>query len=581
MIDRAGVVTRGPKSTPRLKTKRPAKKPARPRASPPKTPARSERAVFEPATPARAVRTDVKLKDVLAVAALPSSQRIEGWRTKHFDVAKASVSRELEADPKRPLHKLLDMRADIGPVLDKIPSLPDSIARVVARYVKGGMKSDIREVKKLPTDVQDYVIVGAGLAGTSAGAVFEDANAAGANLKGVVLEGTDRLGGRARDVDIHGMKAGLGASWLHGKYNQLRHLADGLGLHRERTFLDRTVFIDGRRATDKEQDELWDYEEAAEDRMRKASLGGWDRLGPASKFFPDGKWQHVAMAEMGAGDQGMTTSKVDPIDGAMFSSNQDDFIQEGMEEFVARFARAAQLPVAFNAQVKSARRGDDGIWNVKLTDGRSLRTRQLIYTGSTSALTNIDFGKDLPVAKTQVPKEALPVGNFTKFLFTTKEPLQTPNIFRNSWAVDATTDKETGKLTEEVQFVLKYGGDPRANIMFTDAGTAKALLAMNESERRAAIEKRFSRLAAQPMHVDQIAATPFAQEKNFRGCYTNLLPGMEGSHTVWAAPVHGLNFAGEAAGTAQNNGSLLAAFTSGVDSAYDVINAVKNKPSRR
>ncbi len=43
---------------------------------------------------------------------------------------------------------------------------------------------------------------------------------------------------------------------------------------------------------------------------------------------------------------------------------------------------------------------------------------------------------------------------------------------------------------------------------------------------------------------------------------------MEGAHTVWAAPVNGLHFAGEAAGTAQNNGSLLAAFTSGIDSAY-------------
>jgi hypothetical protein len=77
------------------------------------------------------------------------------------------------------------------------------------------------------------------------------------------------------------------------------------------------------------------------------------------------------------------------------------------------------------------------------------------------------------------------------------------------------------------------------------------------------------------VHVDALFITPFATEKNFQGCYSNLLPGKEGAHTVWAAPVHGLNFAGEAAGTAQNNASLLAAFTSGIDSAYDVIKATK------
>jgi monoamine oxidase len=574
MIDRAGVATRGPKLAPRAKKQRPAKKAARPRASAPKT-AREERASFEPAA-----RTEVKLKDVLAVASKPSSQRIEGWRTKHFDMAKFLISRELEADPKRPLHLLLDMKADLGPALTKIPRLPEAVSRVLARYSAGGMKSDVREVKKLPTDVQDYVVIGAGMAGAAAGAIFEDANAAGANLKGLVLEGTSRLGGRARDVDVNGMKAGLGASWLHGKYNQLRHLADGLGLHRERTYLGRTLFVDGRRATDKEENELFEYEEQAEKRMHDAALHGWDRLGPASRFFPEGRWRRVAMAEMGTGDQGMVVSSVDPIDGSSFASGDDDFIKEGMEEFVARFARAAKLPVAFNAQVKSARSGDDGVWTVKLNDGRSVRTRQLIYTGSTGALSNIDFGKDLPLAKTQVTKDALPLGNFTKFLFTTTEPLTRPDTFKNSWAIDATTDAHTGKLTEEVQFVVKYGGDPRANIMFTDAGTAKALLAMSESERRAAIEKRFAKIAGQPVHVEQIAATPFAQEKNFKGCYSNLLPGMEGAHTVWAAPVHGLNFAGEAAGTAQNNASLLAAFTSGIDSAYDVIKALRVKPSR-
>jgi monoamine oxidase len=359
----------------------------------------------------------------------------------------------------------------------------------------------------------------------------------------------------------------------------LRRLADGLGLHRERTFLDREVYVDGHRASKEQQDGLFAEEDKAEDRMMKAALAGQESKGgdPASKFFPKGRWQAVAEAEMGRGDQGMSIGKVDPIDGADFSSNQDDFIQEGMQEFATRFAKAAKLPVAFNAQVESAKRGDDGIWTVKLTDGRSIKTKQVIYTGSTTAMQNIDFGTHLPEAKVAAAKDALPMGNFTKFLFTTKEPLNRPDTFRNSWVVDATTDQKTGKLSEDVQFVVKYGDDPRANIMFADAGVAKELLALPEKERRAAIERRFEKIAGRPVHLDKLAITPFADEKNFRGCYSNLLPGKEGAHTVWAAPVHGLNFAGEAAGTAQNNGSLLAAFTSGVDSAYDVIAATRLK----
>jgi monoamine oxidase len=590
MIDRAGTVARGPK--PKSAGSKPAaKKPTKAR----KAPAKPKRAIAKPAEPKdershfeaashaaaapkpKSVRTHVTLQHVLDTAALPSSKRIEGWRTPEFDKAKAAISKKLEADPNVPLKHLLDIKADIGPTPDKIPALPEAVERIMARNAE--RKGDIRPVTKLPTDVQDYVIIGSGMAGISAGAILSDANEAGANLKGLVLEGGSVVGGRMRDVDVNGKKAGLGPSWLHGKNNMLRRLADGLGLHRERTFLDREVFIDGRRATKEEEDGLFAEEEKAEDHMTKAALAGQESKGgdAASKFFPKGRWQRVAEAEMGTGDQGMNIGKVDPIDGADFASDQDDFILEGMQEFANRFAKAAHLPVAFNAQVSGAKRGDDGVWTVTLADGRTVKTKQVIYTGSTDALHNIHFGQHLPKAKLETVTDALPMGNFTKFLFTTKEPLNRPDTFRNSWVVDAHTDDHTKKLTEEVQFVVKYGDDPRANIMFADAGTAKALLALPEAQRKHAIEERFSKIAGRPVHVEQLAVTPFAGEKNFRGCYTNLLPGMEGAHTVWAAPVHGLNFAGEAAGTAQNNGSLLAAFTSGVDAAYDVIAATKLK----
>jgi predicted NAD/FAD-dependent oxidoreductase len=524
----------------------------------------------------------VTMKQILAIAALPSSKRIVGWRTPAFDKQKAFVTQVFETNPSTPLKPLLDLKADIGPELHEIPPLPDALERVGALFAKQRAKMDIERVEHLPTEVLDYVIIGCGMAGAAAGSVIADANRAGAGLKGIVLEGSDVVGGRARDVEIDGKMAGLGPSWLHGRYNMLRRMADLLGLTRQSTHLDRMVFENGTRLSKEKEDGLFSEEERAEDAMLKAAnRGAEDPRHAASKFFPPGRWKGVAMAEMGRGDQGMNIGQVDIEDGARFQSNDDDFIKEGMQEFVTRLAKAAELKVSFNSVLKEADRDANGVWTLKLKDGRTVKTKQVIYTGSTAALSNIDFKDKLPRAKLEAA-HAMPMGNFTKFLFTTKQKFARPDTLRNSWVVNAVTDKSTGKLEEQEQFVVDYEGDHSMNIMFTDAKKAKDAIALGLLGQKKLIGEKFSPIAGEHIDVDQVAHTPFASDPLFGGSYSNLLPGMEGAHTVYAAPFHGFNFAGEAAGTAQNNASLLAAFTSGIDSAYDVIAALllRNKRAR-
>src|SRR6185437_3538797 len=82
----------------------------------------------------------VTLVDVLAVAALPSSQRIAGWRTAHFDDAKAACTKRMEEDPHAPLASMLDIKADIGPSLDEQPPLPAAIERQLQRFQASGGK---------------------------------------------------------------------------------------------------------------------------------------------------------------------------------------------------------------------------------------------------------------------------------------------------------------------------------------------------------------------------------------------------------------------------------------------------------
>jgi monoamine oxidase len=65
------------------------------------------------------------------------------------------------------------------------------------------------------------IIVGAGISGLSA--AFELSNA---GIDVLVLEANNRIGGRINSIDFAGMKADLGASWIHGNvYNPLYDFA--------------------------------------------------------------------------------------------------------------------------------------------------------------------------------------------------------------------------------------------------------------------------------------------------------------------------------------------------------------------
>jgi len=533
----------------------------------------------KPPTPLKATwRSEARAarQHPLNVAALPSSARIKGWRTTRFDEAKTFFSHEAQAHTS--MHAHLDPKADIGPSLERIPELVPAVQRVAERYLAGGKKKDIRPVLKLPEGVLDYVIIGAGMAGVSAGAIMADAQHAGVPLRGLVLEGSGRLGGRVRDVEVQGKKVGLGASWIHGKYNTLRLLADALALTRERTYLGREMFVDGRPATPEERLEYERATQAAQEAVGAAERRG--SAGPVAKYVPDGKWKGLVVAENGPGEAGVDGDQVDASEATRFASGRDVFLKEGMQSLVVELAKAAELPVVFNARVDQWAQAQDGSWNVRLTDGRQVRAWQVLYTGSTGALGNIDVQPPLPLWKREAVA-ALPMGNFTKFAFTTEEPYERKHTRRNSWVVNAETHSVTHQIKEDVQFVVKYQGDPRLNIMFAGGRAAERLLAQPKPVLVAWAEGKFSRVAGKVMHIKDIMATPFGQEELLRGSYTAVRPGMAGAHAVYAAPMQGLNFAGEAAGSSQESGSLLAAFHSGVDSAYDIIAALKLKPKSK
>jgi monoamine oxidase len=128
------------------------------------------------------------------------------------------------------------------------------------------VKPDCRNVQNLDQEF-DVIIVGAGLAGLSAGRELEHLD----HKKILILEANNRIGGRAYTVEIGPDKVPIdyGGAWIHGvPTNPLTPLVDSLGFKRQRTELDLPYFVDARRASEKEKkvfdDAVEEYEHAVE-----------------------------------------------------------------------------------------------------------------------------------------------------------------------------------------------------------------------------------------------------------------------------------------------------------------------------
>jgi len=80
----------------------------------------------------------------------------------------------------------------------------------------------------LDGDPERVIIVGAGWAGLTAANALRNAG-----IDHVVLEGRDRIGGRAHTVDLDGVPIDLGCSWIHDPIgNPMSTFADQVGVAR-------------------------------------------------------------------------------------------------------------------------------------------------------------------------------------------------------------------------------------------------------------------------------------------------------------------------------------------------------------
>jgi monoamine oxidase len=401
----------------------------------------------------------------------------------------------------------------------------------------------------------DVIIVGAGVAGLTAAREL-----AGAGHSVLVLEADRRIGGRAlADRETFSVPIDLGAAWLHGiEQNPLTPIVDGLGFRRVDTILDGPIFIGDRRATEEEVKACAATEELLDAALAQVAAAGLDpsvdELLPADAPCRDLVGDNVARFESGA-----ELAETSAMDGALFDSENDDFVLESIGAFVEAYGK--DVPVRLESVVTRIEHGPRGVV-VHLATGERFTGRRALVTVSTGVLAagKIAFDPPLPAWKLEAIA-GLPMGvlnkvvmEFRSDIFEATEP--------SSWVL------WDGPGNDNLAFVIKPLGAPIAVAFY---GGSQAIELERDDEAALAKARAVLRQMYGPRVDTELVTsslTRWGQNPFTLGSYSAARPGASRMHEVMARPVEDrLFFAGEACSRPVFNGSLAGAYESAVEAS--------------
>jgi monoamine oxidase len=416
------------------------------------------------------------------------------------------------------------------------------------------------------TQTYDVIVVGAGLSGLT---TAKDLIRVGRKV--LVLEATDKIGGRAVTDSSFDVPIDLGAAWLHGAdSNPLTSAVDWANYHRAPSRLAGPVFIGSHRLIGTEAEAFARAFAATEHRMEEASRQGRDEA--VATFLPsEPDFRALIGGNIGPLESGAEATHTSSADSAAFQADPDDFVREGVGTFVADFGRS--VPVQLNSPVIAIRYGSqtgDGV-EVETASHTIYHGRRVVVTVSTGVLAahRIAFQPDLPAWKWDAIHQ-LPMGLLNKVVFQFNGPIL-PAEHASEWVLYLKPDASS---REVMAFVVKPLG---ANIIvgFYGATQARTFEARGD---RAAID--YAKAALATMYGAQLVSqvrdsatkvTHWGANEWTLGAYSAALPGASKMHAEMARPVADrVFFAGEACGPVEFNGSLPSAYISGLQASRAV-----------
>ena len=382
----------------------------------------------------------------------------------------------------------------------------------------------------LPSSV-DVAIIGAGAAGLSAAHALQNSG-----LSVVVLEGRDRVGGRAHTImPAPGIIFDLGCGWLHSaNKNRFVAIADQLNFELDKTlppWRDRAVanvFPQAERADFiRSLDEFFDRAEAA-------AKSGCDT--PADSCLEPGNRWNPMIDAVSSYINGCELDRVSILDLDAYEDTEINWrVRRGYGALMAAYG--ASCPLALNCEVSLI---DHSGKQVRIETSQGvLMANKVIVTVPTNLIANeaIRFHPALPEKVDAAI--GLPLGLADKVMLALDEPEALPKD-GNLRGATMRTAMGSYHLRPFGQACIEgyFGGSFAQEL--EEAG--EGAFAAQSIDEIAALLGNDYRRKLKPLAESRWSHDPFA-----RGSYSHALPGHAGKRAILAAPVDGrLFFAGEA-----------------------------------
>jgi monoamine oxidase len=379
----------------------------------------------------------------------------------------------------------------------------------------------------------DVAIIGAGAAGIAAARRL-----IAAGRKIVLVEASDRVGGRARtDQALFGSPVDLGAHWMRaGATNPLAAMAKAQGYGLDAATDAVRLDISGR-AADEAALAAFEASYAAMDEAISAAGEAGRDVAAASVLPKADEWSLTAGFVIGPYEAAVDLDQMSTLDYANGEDGEDVFVRAGYGAVVAN--AAAGLPVKLSTFVSEV---DWSGKTVRLkTPAGTIQAQVAIITVSTGVLASgrIAFRPALPDA-TLAAIAALPMGTYNRII------LEVPNDPYRLGADASVLFKLDNP--NALGLLANVGGGP---LWFADVGGRFGKELEEESDLvTAAWAKDFlaNRFGADLLKkIGRTHVTHWGLEGSMLGAYSAATPGGADQRAALAAPIGDrLFFAGEA-----------------------------------